>query len=288
MGAFQLRHQPPATGRKPAPRGASRPVAREPLRARLPKLAPHVFKRLGYVVVLIALVWGGQELAPRLLPYIDQPIAKVGISGELNYSSKQTVEQRIAPFTDNSSFFSLDLAGMRGALEDMPWIANAEVRRIWPDQLQIQLHEYLPIARWGEEALLNNQGEAFVPRELSSYQYLPQLYGPERAKQRIMQHYQILSQMLRPLGFSIQRLELRERGSWFVSLGSGEAGHSIELLLGRDDVVEKVHRLVAIYNKALKSQVANIERIDLRYANGLAVAWREPVGDTPVSGRAVN
>jgi cell division protein FtsQ len=287
MGAFQLRHPSPATGRKPVPRGASRPVAREPLRARLPKLAPQTLKRLGWILVLVALVWSGQELAPRLLPYIDRPIAKVGISGELNYTSAQAVEQRIELFVD-SSFFNLDLTGMRAALESMPWIASAEVRRIWPDQVQIQLHEYLPIARWGEEALLNNQGEAFVPRELSSYHYLPQLHGPERAKQRIMQHYQVLSQMLRPLGFSIRRLELRERGSWFVSLGSGEAGPSIELLLGRDHIVEKVHRLVAIYDKALKPQIANIERIDLRYANGLAVAWREPVSDTAASGRAVN
>lgn len=287
MGAFQLRHQTPATGRKPAPRGASRPVAREPLRARLPKLAPQTLKRLGWTLVLIGLLWGAKELAPRLLPYIDQPIAKVGISGELNYTSTQTVEQRIEPFID-SSFFSLDLAGMRTALESMPWIAGAEVRRIWPDQVQIQLHEYLPIARWGTEALLNNQGEAFVPRELSDYHYLPQLHGPERAKQRIMQHYQVLSQMLRPLGFSIRRLELRERGSWFVSLGAGEAGPSIELLLGRDHIVEKVHRLVAIYDKALKRQIDNIERIDLRYANGLAVAWREPVSDTGASGRTVN
>ena len=77
------------------------------------------------------------------------------------------------------------------------------------------------------------------------------------------------------MGFSVARLELRERGSWFLSTGQG-----IELLLGRDHLVEKMRRFTAIYGKALKEQQANIARIDLRYANGLAVAWREPVAPT--------
>ena len=42
-------------------------------------------------------------------------------------------------------------------------------------------------------------------------------------------------------------------------------------------VVEKMRRFAAIYERELIDQSANIARIDLRYANGLAVAWREPV-----------
>ena len=54
-------------------------------------------------------------------------------------------------------------------------------------------------------------------------------------------------------------------------------GHLVDILLGRDHVVEKMRRFAAIYERELKEQSANIARIDLRYANGLAVAWREPV-----------
>ena len=147
--------------------------------------------------------------------------------------------------------------------------AHAEVRRVWPDQIDVRLEEQLPIARWGDEALLNNQGQAFAPRELAHYEHLPQLYGPKRAQQQVMQQYQVLSQMLRPMGFSVARLELRERGSWFLSTAQG-----IELLLGRDHLVEKVRRFSAIYDKALKAQQTNIARIDLRYANGYALRLR--------------
>jgi len=177
------------------------------------------------------------------------------------------VQQRIAPFVA-ASFFTIDLAGMRAELEQMPWIAHAEVRRVWPDQVTIRLEEQLPVARWGDEALLNNQGQAFNPRELANYEHLPQLFGPQRAQQQVMQQYQALSQLLRPLGFSIARLELRERGSWFLTTGAGSSGPGIELLLGRDHLVEKMRRFIAIYDKTLKEQITNIASIDLRYANG--------------------
>lgn len=275
MRGAAIRHPQPAIGRapqrKPVPRGASRMVAKEPLSTRLPKPNFSVFKRLVWPVVLVVLGFGAYEAAQRLLPYADRPIAKINVQGDLSYISQQAVQQRIAPYIA-ASFFSIDLAGMRSELEQMPWIAHAEVRRVWPDQVMIRLEEQLPIARWGDEALLNNQGQAFTPRELAHYEQLPQLWGPQRAQEQVMQQYQMLSQMLRPLGFSIIRLELRERGSWFLSTGQG-----VEILLGRDHLVEKMRRFISIYEKTLKEQIANIERVDLRYPNGLAVAWRTPV-----------
>ena len=253
---------------KAVPRGASRMVVKEPVR--LPSLSLNWLKRVTWPLLLLVLGFGAYELALRLLPYADRPIARISVEGNLSYISQQAVQQRIEPFV-GASFFSVDLLGMRGELEKMPWIASAEVRRVWPDQVMVKLEEQLPIARWGDEALLNNQGQAFAPKELSHYENLPQLYGPQRAQQQVMQQYQALSQMLRPMGFTVARLELRERGSWFLSTGQG-----IELLLGRDHLLEKIRRFSAIYDKTLKEQKDNIARIDLRYANGLAVAWRQP------------
>ncbi|WP_028696622.1 cell division protein FtsQ/DivIB [Pseudomonas cremoricolorata] len=280
MQGAMVRHQQPAAGRnKPVPRGASRLEATEPMSARLPKANFGFFKRLLWPVLLVAAGFGAYEGSIRLMPYADRPISKIAVQGDLSYISQQAVQQRIAPFVA-ASFFSIDLSAMRAELETMPWIAHAEVRRVWPDEVVVRLEEQLPVARWGDAALLNNQGQAFTPRELSNYQHLPQLAGPQRAQQKVMQQYQVLSQMLRPLGFSIARLELRERGSWFLTTGAGSSGQGIELLLGRDNLLEKMRRFIAIYDKTLKEQINNIARIDLRYANGLAVGWREPIAPT--------
>ncbi|WP_249671850.1 cell division protein FtsQ/DivIB [Pseudomonas abieticivorans] len=276
MQGATLRHQQPAPGRnKPVPRGASRMVAKEPMSARVSKADFGFFKKLFWPVLLLVLGAATYQGAVYLMPYADRPITKIAVQGDLSYISQQAVQQRIAPYVA-ASFFTIDLASMRTELETMPWIAHAEVRRVWPDQVVIRLEEQLPVARWGDEALLNNQGQAFAPRELANYEHLPQLFGPQRAQQKVMEQYQVLSQMLRPMGFSIARLELRERGSWFLTTGAGSAGPGIQLMLGRGNLVDKMRRFLAIYDKTLKDQITNIASIDLRYANGLAVTWRDP------------
>lgn len=281
--SMSLRHQQPGGGRtaprKPVPRGASRPVAREPLSARLPRIELSALKRIVWPFLLLGLGVGTYYLAERLLPYADRPIARIAVQGDLTYVSQQAIQQRIEPYA-GATFLRVDLDGIRTELESMPWIAQAQVRRVWPDQIQVKLEEQLPIARWGNEALLNNQGRAFAPSEVVDYPHLPQLFGPRRAQRQVMQQYQMLSQMLRPMGFSIARLELRERGSWFLSTAPDANGQSIDLLIGRDQVMEKMRRFATVYDKALKEQISNITRVDLRYANGLAVAWRDPATAT--------
>ncbi len=276
--AVPERSTPP---RRPEQRGASRLVAKEPLSLRLPKPDFSPLKRLIWPVLLLVLGVAAYEGAQRALPYVDRPISKVSVDGELSYISQQAVQQRIAPYIQ-ASFLQINLSGMRQELEQMPWIAHAEVRRVWPDQIMIRLEEQLPVARWGDEALLNNAGHAFAPRESANYQHLPRLAGPQRAQRQVMQQYQVLSQMLRPLGFSIIALEMRERGSWYLRTAQG-----IDLLLGRDHIVDKMRRFAAIYEKALKAQQPKLARIDLRYPNGLAVAWREPVAPTAAKAAAV-
>ncbi|HEJ5554547.1 cell division protein FtsQ/DivIB [Pseudomonas aeruginosa] len=281
MNGVLLRHQQPGglgrAPRKPMPRGASRLVAKEPLSVRLPKADFSFLKYLAWPLLLAVLGYGAYRGAEYILPYADRPIAKVSVEGDLSYISQRAVQQRISPYLA-ASFFTIDLAGMRGQLEQMPWIAHAEVRRVWPDQVVIRLDEQLPIARWGDEALLNNQGQAFTPKELANYEHLPRLHGPQRAQQQVMQQYPLLSQLLRPLGFSIARLEMSDRGGWALTTAQG-----VEIQIGRDHVVDKIRRFVSIYDKALKDQISNIARIDLRYPNGLAVAWREPVTPATVA-----
>lgn len=251
------------------PRGASRTLRRDPLVTRLPKPNHSVLKYLGLLMLVVALIAGGYQGYKVLMPYVNQPISRINVVADLHYSSRETVQQRILPFA-TARFFNVDLAGLRAELEQMPWISKVEVRRLWPDQLDIRLEEQMPVARWGENDLLNNKGQTFKPKSLESYESLPQLNGPAQSRQQVMQYYLLFSEMLRPLGFSISRLEQRDRGSWFLLTSQG-----VELLLGRERLVEKMRRFSTIYEHSLKDKFDNIAHIDLRYPNGLAVAWKE-------------
>ena len=59
-------------------------------------------------------------------------------------------------------------------------------------------------------------------------------------------------------------------GAWRVETDEG-----IELVLGREQVGEKIKRLALVWESGLSQQVKQIKTIDLRYPNGLAVAWKD-------------
>jgi cell division protein FtsQ len=49
----------------------------------------------------------------------------------------------------------------------------------------------------------------------------------------------------------------------------------MQLLLGSEDFLERMHRFVAIYRSELNARAAEVERVDLRYETGVAVAFSE-------------
>lgn len=230
-------------------------------------------KQLVWPLLLVALGVGLYELGSRILPLADQPIELISVQGELQYIDPVAVQAVIQPYL-NESFLGIDLNAMRTDLAQMPWVASAAVTRVWPSQLIVHLDEQLPVARWGDEALLNNAGKAFKPEDISRFADLPQLDGPQRAKQRVMQYYQQFNRLLRPYGQGVAKLELRERGSWFLTTQDG-----IEVLLGRDELVDKMQRFLTIDQHMLAAYRQQIARVDLRYNNAMAVAWREPIAE---------
>ncbi|MGY8811959.1 MAG: cell division protein FtsQ/DivIB [Pseudomonadales bacterium] len=271
----------PAARRKASSRGAVRiapPAPRASIRSHLGK--PSLdglggrLQSLLWPLLLVALGMGLYELGTRLMPLADRPVALITVEGELEYIDHDAVQLVIKPYL-HESFLGIDLDGLHADLLAMPWVADASVRRVWPDKLVIDLDEQLPIARWGDQALLNNEGKAFAPQDISRFAQLPQLDGPERAKRRVMRHYQQFSSLLRPQGMVVSKLELRDRGSWFLTTEDG-----MEVLLGRDNLVEKMQRFMTIEQMLLQDRRELIARVDLRYSNGMAVAWREPVETT--------
>ena len=88
----------PQRGGKPAPRGASRMVAKQPVRLSLPRPDFSPLKRLLWPLALVVLGLVVYEGTQRLLPYADRPISRISVQGDLRYISQQAVQERIAPF----------------------------------------------------------------------------------------------------------------------------------------------------------------------------------------------
>src|SRR5205085_1432489 len=59
------------------------------------------------------------------------------------------------------NFFAAPIDELRVALERVPWVRKAAVRRVWPHRLEVTIEEHVALARWGGEGLLNTYGERF-------------------------------------------------------------------------------------------------------------------------------
>jgi cell division protein FtsQ len=78
-------------------------------------------------------------------------------------------------------------------------------------------------------------------------------------------------ELLAPLGLSVAQLAVDERGEIRAVLGGGA-----ELVVGSEDFLERIQRFVGIYRRELAPRADEVERVDLRYPSGIAVAFSEP------------
>jgi len=222
---------------------------------------------------LLILVGSGVVAAAGLQAYITLqaiPVEQITVTGKLRHTQTEAVQQMVQPALIGG-FLSADLENIRAQLEALPWIYEASVRRRWPNSLEINVIEQLPIARWGEGGFLNHEGEVFQSANAEVWRDLPSLLGPAGSERELMASYQRLEELLEGVALEVNRLQMDERGQIQAVL-SGD----ITVVLGGDEFLERVQRFVAVYQSDLAERAGDIARVDLRYQSGLAVEFNEP------------
>lgn len=171
------------------------------------------------------------------------------------------------------NFFTTNLDNVRQAFESVPWVRRAAVRREWPDQLIVALEEHEALGTWGEDGrLLSTKGDVFTANlaEAEEDHALPEFSGPEGSEKEVLARYVELSRWFTPINLMPQGLALSGRYAWTVRLSNG-----MSVALGREQTAttlrERVERLTGIYPQ-LVSHLQNIDTIDMRYQNGLALS----------------
>jgi len=221
---------------------------------------------LGIVAAIAVLTVPNREAIGH---YLNQPVAKIKIGTVLQKVGEGEVTTLLAAYM-HEGFFDIDVLGVKRSLESHPWVARAEVKRVWPDTLALNLVEETAIARWGEKSLLNQHGQVFTPAALDETSLLPLLSGSEGSEVRMMEQFQAMNQILFPTGLRIEQLILSERNSWELVV-TGE----MRIVAGREEVRERLKRFAAIYDKRIGNDIADIEKVDLRYKNGFTVKQRQ-------------
>ena len=74
-------------------------------------------------------------------------IARIVVQGELVHNNAVTLRANVAPHLV-SNFFTVDCA-QRARPQQVPWVRRAQVRRVYPGSLRVELQEHDAVAYWG-------------------------------------------------------------------------------------------------------------------------------------------
>lgn len=225
---------------------------------------------LAWLIALALVVLPGVALLKGWLASERWPLSRLVVGAEFERISAEQVRAALAGHAA-AGFFAIDLEASRKSLERLPWVRSAEVRKRWPDTLEIELEEHRAFARWGEDRLLSERGALFVAPGGQWMEGLPQLDGPDARRREVVELYRAAAQRLQGTGLQLSSLTVSERGSWSLRTADGS-----EWLLGRGEPLQRLERFVRLLPAVLASGGGEIERADLRYANGFAIRWRQP------------
>ena len=193
------------------------------------------------------------------------PVSSVEIKGRLKNTARAEIEAALPRVTGNAAvnFFALDLAEVRAGVERLPWVRQVAVRRVWPGRLEVTVEEHVALARWGDDALVNLQGEKFYAKTRDA---LPSFVAPAGTAAEVARRYRRFSEIVAPLGTRVERVVLSARHAWQLRLGNG-----VHVMLGRDGDLaeERLRKFVEAY--PVTSSGKKYEYVDLRYPNGFAL-----------------
>lgn len=219
-----------------------------------------------FALVALIVAWAGLKI---LLESAAFPLRSIRVEGELTHVVRADVVNALQGRL-SGTFFNMDLGAVRTQFETIPWVRRAEVRRLWPDRLEVRLEEHVALARWGQAEdgrLVNTHGEAFNGRSDAS---LPTFAGPAGTEKEVSQRYGTFRRVLLPLSLEPRAVVLSPRYSWQLRLSNGLA-----VQLGRDadkdKVVDRLARFVGIYSRTLAPLSRRLDYVDLRYVNGFAL-----------------
>jgi len=194
------------------------------------------------------------------------PLREIAVKGDLAHTGRSDLEIATRGRV-GGNFFAVDLSAIRSGLEQIAWVRRADVRRVWPDRVEVTLEEHVALARWGDAGLVNTFGERFAGQTEA---VLPMFAGPPRTEGEVTRRYRQYAEALAPLGSRLERVILTPRFAWQLRLASGL---SIELGrdLANDPADGRLARFIAAYPQTLGRIALHHEYVDLRYPNGFAL-----------------
>lgn len=212
------------------------------------------------------------------------PMRSLAVTGEFRQVDEAAVREAVLPAVQQG-FFAVDLDQVRDAVSQLPWVERVEVRKRWPDRLEVSLTEHTPVARWSDGRMLSEDGKLFAA-PAGAGAGLPLFEGAEARASELMSFHSLARPLFLPLGLRVEAVTLSARGSWSLLLDDGT-----RIEAGRGDPQSRLARFARMLPKIRAADPRLLVRADLRYTNGFTLVWQDapaPPATPPASAAQAN
>lgn len=197
---------------------------------------------------------------------------KQGQTNELRHVNAVSIRDQALPRI-KGNFFTTNLDAVRIAFENVPWVRRASVQRVWPNKLVVSLEEHEVLGTWGSEGrLVSVRGDVFTANlaEAEDDVDLIAFHGPDGSEKEVVERYRQFKAWFAVVGLEPEAVEYTARYAWSVKLNNG-----MRVDLGKEQEQEglrkRVDQLIKVYPQLVARLQGNIEHVDMRYPNGLAL-----------------
>ena len=196
------------------------------------------------------------------------PMRRLAVTGEFRQVDEAAVREAVLPMV-GPGFFAVDLDRVRDAVSGLDWVDRVEVRKRWPDRLEVSLSEHTPVARWSDGRMLSEDGTLFDAPAGAGAE-LPLFEGPDSRASELMSFHSLARPLFLPLGLKVETVSLSARGSWSLLLDDGT-----RIEAGRGDPQSRLARFARMLPKIRAADPRLLVRADLRYTNGFTLVWQD-------------
>lgn len=198
-------------------------------------------------------------------------IEQLKITGQFRYLKPSDVEAVVVD-SASGNFFSLDLDQIKAKAQSLAWVESVDVRREWPETLVLAVQEHRPAMRWGKGKWVTTAGQVIELPESIDAKNVITLNGRESQAKRILMKATHWKAKLQTHGLELRGVSLSDSDAWTLELFDQAQNAQFDLLLGHQDVSERLARFQMLFDKKFRFAERPLKRVDARYPDGLAVA----------------
>lgn len=227
------------------------------------------------LTLVLGIAFGADRVAQSVMSLPVFQFSKLELSGNLTRVPIDRVKEVVEPML-KGNYFTEDLEAVRAAVETVPWVSRATVRRVWPNELHVEVEIYQALAIYEDGRLVDTNGVLFSanPDERDNpSEALPNFYGPVTQTAQIARYYREFVRALQPIGATVTDVTCSDRGSWSLVMSSPDIPPT-RVELGQEasgsGVIAKLADMAAAYPRVVELMDGPPASIDLRYNRAFA------------------